>query len=136
MTLRPLVLNDDSLKEIARVVAYAEAHLIDLHAIVRSLGDRTTIVGNNPEHFCIVPVGYRCVFNIEQQPLGICRHLSVSVLGEGCAPNEHLMGQFGFTGGFKDLTRMWIEELDGKKKIAINVLQKKDDSIAQAFIKE
>jgi len=36
----------------------------------------------------LIPVGYRAAISFEQQPPGLCRHLSVSVDTPGKLPNE------------------------------------------------
>lgn len=131
MKIRPLIIDRDAKTDIARLIAYAEAHPQSIHNVFKAVGNPERAAGNlDPGYICVVKVGYRCVYTIEQQSRGLCRHLSVSVLGDGCAPNEAavlvLMQEFGFRGGFKDVLSMYTEEI-GDNKIAINVIQLRDE---------
>lgn len=131
MKIRPLIIDADTRAAIARLIAYAEAHPQNIHRIFKAMVNQATAAGNlDPKHVCVIKIGYRCVYTIDEQPVGRCRHLSVSVLGDGCAPNEYavleLMKNFGFRGGFKDVLRMYTEEI-GDNKIAVNVIQLCDD---------
>ena len=127
MKLRPLIIDEDAKTDIARVIAYAAEHPLDTKTMHRAIVHPEMAIGNNQKHGCIVKIGYRCVYSIEDQPMGKCRHLSVSVLGSGTAPNEAavemLMKEFGFTCSLTNCDSMWIEEIEDGK-IAINIMQK------------
>jgi hypothetical protein len=90
-----------------------------------------------PEHTCVVPVGYRCVFSIDEGEDGHWyRHLSVSVLGDGAAPNEYAVGmimkelgfetQFPCTGKAPERLGMTLEDIGGEKqkKIAVGIIER------------
>jgi hypothetical protein len=129
MKLRPLVITDVERATIRRVVDHAELNVINRERLQRMIARKEKPVGDNPEFACVIPVGYRCVYSSEEQPFGICRHLSISVLGEGAAPNEAavemLAAEFGFRGGIKAIPHIWTEPA-GTGKIAVNLLQTKD----------
>ena len=102
MKLRPLLIGPEQVNDAKRVVAHAEANplsLRDLFDVVR--GSRPPI-GDNPSHVCVFPLGYRICFSIENQPepMGWCRHISISVGGDGYAPNpvaiDEIAKHFGF----------------------------------------
>lgn len=127
MKIRPLILDEAADAEIKRVCDHAAVHRVSVADIFDVMGGRRPPFGDDPGFCCVVRVGYRCVYTIEQQSKhGWCRHLSISVLDDGYAPNEAavlaLMGKFGFKGGFNDLLACFTEDT-APGKVAINVLQ-------------
>ena len=60
----------------------------------------------------LIPVGYRAAISFEQQPPGLCRHLSVSVDAPGMAPSEPaiLMIAEAFGMRLPGPGAVWIEE--------------------------
>ncbi len=127
--MRPLIIDPTARADIARVIRHAEANPVSLIEITRAMSNPDLAVGNKPEHVCTVPIGYRCVFSIEQQPKGMCRHLSVSVVTlrvPSVEAMELLMGEFRFSGGLKN-SEAWREDLGGGHT-AINVIQLVDQT--------
>lgn len=61
--------------------------------------------------FVDLPIGYRCAISFEEQTIGMCRHLSVSVDKPGALPNpaafEAIAKEFGCE---HVLAKPWIEE--------------------------
>jgi hypothetical protein len=129
MKVRPLVMTDAERATIRRLVDHAARNVINRERLQRTIAGEAKPVGDEPEFTCVIPVGYRCVYSLEEQPLGICRHLSISVLGEGAAPNEAavemLATEFGFRGGLESMAHVWTEPVSAGK-IAVNLLQTKD----------
>lgn len=124
--MRPLILDSEVRKVIAKVVMYANAHKLTLADVIRNVrnaGKPGEAVGNDPGYTCIIPVGFRCCFSIEQQPTGWFRHISISVMADshGAMPNpmavEFIMREFGFRGGPKEC----FGYIEGKN--AINCLE-------------
>lgn len=97
MKIRWLIIDNRARAEIQRVITYAQAHPLSIHDVFGMLRHPP---GKDPDRGCVIPIGYSCVFTIEQQPGGLARHLAVAVLGPGRAPNENavelLMHEFGF----------------------------------------
>lgn len=129
MNLRPLFIGDTERAAIKKLVAFAEQNVISSAQLLRITSGSEKPVGDNPQHVCVIPVGYRCVFSIDDQPtLGPCRHLSVSVLGDGTAPNEvaveTLAKEFGFRGTYEDMDAIHVEPI-AHNKVAVNFLQRK-----------
>jgi hypothetical protein len=77
--LRGLVMNEEVRAAIRRVVSYAEANRVTRARLLAMMELEEAPVGDAAAHCVEVPDGYRCVFSIEEQPVGWCRHLSVSV---------------------------------------------------------
>lgn len=127
MTQRPLLIDDRVRQNIKTLIAFAEGHQIsraELHKIKAKHGD----LGDIPLGETHIPQGYICRLSIEHQPIGICRHLSIRVDGEGDAPNDGavtlIMREFGFRGDLIDLDSIWLEPVPGiPYKMAVNVLQ-------------
>jgi hypothetical protein len=101
--------------------AYAEANPVTSDKVKLMAEGKLPPVGDSGLFQAEIPLGYRVVFSIEEQPAGLCRHLSLSVAKHGCLPNpraiEELMGYLGFRGGIQKC-KVWLEH-----KHAINVLQ-------------
>lgn len=84
-----------------------------------------------PLHFTIdLPIGVRVTYTEEDQPVGRCRHLSVSVERAGALPApvliDELLVQFGFAGRVRmpgaDLM-IWPEHY-ASGRVAVNVLER------------
>lgn len=130
--LRPLILRPEERKEIKRVMDFANAHRVDFGSLKAGAEGVIAPVGDNPNYCCVVPVGYRCVFSIEQQPppMGWTRHISISVIGQGDAPSipavDMLLTEFGFTCDSRTADSMQLERIDPQdhNKVAVNLWQR------------
>jgi hypothetical protein len=85
-----LIIGEIERAKIAEVVAYAKAHPILLDTVregavpftdTLKLKDRRPGFERPPSQHVLFPGGYRAAFSIEQQPAGLCSHLSISVFG-------------------------------------------------------
>ena len=132
MSIRPMIIDKATDERIAQVKAYAQKHVVQLSDVVRMAGNRDLAVGNNPEFRLIIPIGYRAIFSYEQQPTGLCAHLSMSVdmderPDHRVLPNtvavQHIMFEFKM-GLLSDAIHIWIEDIDDGGLGAINVLSK------------
>lgn len=132
MKLRPLILGPEQLDDIRRVVEHAERNRIgwdEIEFLGRRLkeGDPTS-VADDPQTRCVLPVGYRVVFSIEEHRPHWCRHISISVDESGCLPGEfaviEIAKAFGFSGSLSDWRAhkaVWLEQ-----GIAVNVIEPLD----------
>lgn len=100
MRIRPLIIDEQAKAEIKRLIDYAEANIVSLIELHRIKYGGAPQAGDNPQRVCMLKMGYRCVFSIDEQPSGIYRDLSVSVSGDGEAPSIPamcmIMQEFGF----------------------------------------
>jgi len=68
---------------------------------------------------------YRVAFSLEDQPMGLCAHLSASSPAAGKVPGPEVMEvlarEFGFAGDFPQEVRVWLEEFDPGHR-AVNLL--------------
>jgi len=73
----------------------------------------------------IISLFRRIVYSIEEQAIGLCRHLSVSISGTTSVPNQSslngLVKLFGFEGDVTDCY-VWVEELPHSIS-AVNLVQ-------------
>lgn len=135
MKIRPLIIGEAQKADIARVVAYAQARPLSLEELKQTVAGKRKPPGDEPGFTCVLPVGYRCVYSEEMQPgHGLSRHLSISVLGDGEAPNEAAVGmiarEFGFRGkldrmGQDEIGAIWTEPIE-EGKVAVNIVQRKE----------
>ena len=73
-----------------------------------------------------IPMNFLVTFSVETgQPMGVCRHMSMSVDQEGRTPSPEALWmvaeEFGFVGSLQDC-KVWKEDLQGHG-IAINIVQ-------------
>jgi hypothetical protein len=71
-----------------------------------------------------LPIGYRANFSFEEQPAGLCRHLSVSVDRPGMVPSLEAFAMIAAAFGFSRANqgRVWFEEFQPGQS-AINIVQ-------------
>lgn len=129
--MRPLVFNEESLRDLARLRAHAEANVLGLAELKRRIAEKDS-VGDKPEWTCLVPVGYRVCFSMEHQPIGLCRHLSVSVDKPGALPNPEavnmIMAELGMKGTVYALKPgSHIYEENSGRVVSINVIVPHED---------
>ena len=129
-----LIIGATEREKIAEIVAYAKAHPLTFDVLRKSIAGDTTILkledrqpGHErpPSQHMIFPGGYRAAFSIEQQPPGLCTHLSISVMGrakKGMMPNPAAVGMIAEEFGVPyPADKMWIEEFD-PGEFAINLV--------------
>lgn len=127
---RVLYIGPKEREAIDKLVDFAEKHRINKDLMQKSM-KREWAAGDDPNYICYIEAGYRIVYSIEEQPIGWCRHLSVSVDDPQKSPHpmavEMLMKEFGFRGGIQECINVWIEEnvhlSTGQIVNAVNALQ-------------
>lgn len=110
--MRPLVIDESSRQALQRLRSYAESHVIDGDELVRISKQESPPPGDRPDHWCIIPRGYRVVFSIDEMPTKQkYRHASFSVDTKGSDvqvryPNpaavEELLSHLGFQNKMED----------------------------------
>jgi len=116
----------DSITEenIERVIEYAEKNIISHSMLEAIVAGEAPPVGDNKYHACIIRP-FRVVYSIEEQAIGLCRHLSVSIPKSSSVPNQDalsgLIKLFGFDGDVTDCYA-WVEELPHSIN-AVNLVQ-------------
>lgn len=82
----------------------------------------------------LIPMGYLCSISFEQQPVGLVRHLSVSVERPGFMPNPPVVKEIATLFGFRMIPgdcHSWLEEFDPGHH-AINVIERVEDVVGHA----
>jgi len=110
--------------EIDKVVKYAKNHVVPLDDMIKlSRGDSAPVPGDLNECIIDTKEGYRIVYSHEEQPKGICRHLSISWIND--IPDKNIVEQvcknFGFVNHLSKCI-VWPEKF-GNSRIAINVVE-------------
>jgi hypothetical protein len=122
--MRPLIIDEKVREEIARICEHADENRIDF----KELQARTEIpggfspIGDDPNFCCHIDLGFRCVFSIEEQPSGWCKHLSVSVDDVNKVPAieavKVLMEEFGINKSLEECY-VYMEETTPR---AVNII--------------
>jgi hypothetical protein len=85
---------------------------------VTTLADRAVVPARPPSESIELPLGYRLNISCEEQPAGLCLHLSMSEYNALPHPRmvSSLLGLLGFPQAVIDTARVWIEEflVDGE----------------------
>lgn len=136
MRHRPLVFTDVIRKDIARVIEAAKAKPYDLGKVLRIMKRPQEAPRHNPDFVTNIPFGFRCVFTHEQQPIGWCRHLSVSIGAKRRLPHpvaiEEIMKAFGFKRGLEELGKAGLVHVMNEDVDSVNILELIDDEKSEA----
>lgn len=100
MKVRPLVLGEQARKDVDSVLQYANSHKHSKDFMQRRMKNPDAhIPGDMAGYTCFIDFGYKCVYTVEEQPMGWCHHLSVSVDEKGKCPSipafKEIMKFFG-----------------------------------------
>ena len=116
-----LVIGSNEIESLVKLREYAENNIVPLDDLLKQIP-----IGDNPNHAVRVPVDFRVVFSIEEQPSGLFRHMSVSVSREEKVPTPEtiriIAQHLGFYSGVKE-GMIWKENFSGNR-IAINFMEK------------
>ena len=120
MQMRVFQIDDDTRKEIKKVKAFAYKHKVDEANLRATMAGIVEPVGDDPDYVVHIHDGYRVVYSVEEQPIGDCHHISVSIDKKGKTPNpiavEMILEEFGMK-KLEDSLEVWPEG------IAINIIQ-------------
>ena len=126
--MRALIIDGEALVAIAKVIEHAEANVVTRRRLLAAVEGLGSPVGDEEGHVCYLRDGYRVAFSIEDQIVGMARHISVSVPEGKDYPNPRaisvIMNQFGFketdlTKKLSGLITVWLEE----EVRAVNVIE-------------
>ena len=124
--MRILQIDESTRQDIQKAIAYAESHKFTTLDIKRIINGQGKPAGDDPGFVTHIHDGYRVVYSLEEQPIGWCKHISISVEALGKYPHElavkEILKEFGMDSNFEDsenVLQMWLEE-----DRAINILEK------------
>lgn len=127
--MRPLVIDAGAKRRITDVICYAEENRItksEMMEIIENGGPEgdSTAVGDDGNRCCYIDHGFKVVYSIEEQPIGWCHHLSVSVAALDKLPNiaavARIMSEFGIKASMEDC-HVYIEKSTPE---SVNVISK------------
>ena len=132
--MRPLILGPEERERIAAVTTHAHANVIPL-ARLELIVQGTQAPYYTPDILAEIPVGFRVLYAIEEQPVGLYRHLSASVDGEDRWPHpaavEAILAAFGMP-ALAQSAAVWRESHRGReRRNIINVLALYDPGTRQ-----
>jgi len=112
--------------EIERVRKYATDHVLTLEQLQQAINGEIPPVGDNPEHVCHWG-DFRIVFSYEDQPVGRCAHISVSIQDDHRrlplpADVSQILPLFGMGNDIHNCENVWIED----HFPAVNVIRRVD----------
>lgn len=85
--MRPIIIDDGVKNQIAEVIEYAQQHVYTMDNMLDVLNGDMPPAGDNPNLVVNIPHGLRVVYSEEEQQIGRCKHISVSVNTPGKLPN-------------------------------------------------
>jgi len=136
-----LVIIDATVKEkIKSIIEHAEKNITTQEELKKVMAGESNPVGDSPEFTVLIPTNIKAVFSYEEQPppVGVCKHLSVSVNLQGRVPNFAavimVMKEFGFENGLTDCI-LFTEKFGDGTKTAVNVIEPKDGKWDPEFLK-
>lgn len=137
MTNRPLIINDEVRAKIAEAIKRAEANPLPLayiksaavpaYTVDLKLSERKPGFERPESENVLIPVGFRVAFSIEEQPVGMCGHLSISVDNPRKVPHPEAVKMIANEYGLKVKTladpniTVWFEEFEPGHR-AINLV--------------
>jgi len=121
--MRPLIIDDMIKDKCAALVRYAEKHIVTTDQLLDTVNRERSPVGDDPGHVITLPVGYRCVFSIEDHGKHIVRHLSISIDVPGKLPSvpacEEIIKLFAFECELHDCKLGFEDIAPGHQAISI-----------------
>jgi len=97
--MRPLVIDEDAKTRIAALKAHAAKNVVSLDEL-HKLIETGNVLGDDESNSIHLYHGFRVVYTLEEHPMGLCHHISISVDTPGKMPNEFsvqaIMDEFGF----------------------------------------
>ena len=127
---RVLAINAEIREAIAKLMAEAKRNPISLDFIKAqampdkddiTLKDRKPGFERPPSSHISIPYGYRAAYSVEEQPPGLCGHLSISVDQPGMLPHPAAIKAIAEAFGIDAPIRMWLEEFDPGHR-AVNLI--------------
>ncbi len=131
-----LIIGDAERENIKRVIEQARAHPLPMSLIAQGgtlddikellLRDRKPGFERPESAYVEFPGDYRAAFSIEEQPMGLCTHLSISVFGrrdKGQMPHPAAVQMIAdaFDVPYPPNGRIWVEEFE-PGEFAVNLV--------------
>lgn len=119
-----LIINSNVIKSVETVKDYATKNPMKVDELKSVLINRTSPVGDRPQHVIVIPNDFRVVYSIEEQvDAEMYHHLSISLINkEKSLPSvsavEEIMNLFDMGKNIKNCRKIWVENNN-----AVNILK-------------
>lgn len=104
--MRALLIDETAKQSIADTIRFAEENRYPRFQMAQLMNGKIPTPGDVEGHCCYLTDGFKTVFTIEEQPVGWCRHLSVSVASTDKMPHieavKMIMKEFGIQKSLED----------------------------------
>jgi hypothetical protein len=121
--MRALIIGPVEEAKIATLKALAETNVHDAKADMDAVPG--AVRDGNARQTIALPIGFSVTYTLERQPIGLCRHLSVSVDKRGHVPSPEavtmILEAFGMS-PWEEALNIWVENF-GRGEKAINVIE-------------
>ena len=98
--LEILLMDDDINQQINDLLVYAELNPFNIEEMVEAQKNKTPIIPKETydNHVIVLPYDIRVVYTVEEHPIGICKHISISQNGELPKREDYIiiLHKFGF----------------------------------------
>jgi hypothetical protein len=136
MKSRPLIITKQTDQDIARMKEWAmrKDNIITLErlkAMMKEEGPMGQPIGDDPRHKMVIPLGYMVVYSVEEQPMGLTHHISISVAPDSDPKNTEpmpnvyaldvILNAFGLPGHDKAMIT-WLEDFGAGTTKAVNLV--------------
>jgi len=136
-----IVIIDDVVREkIKSIIEHAKANITSYEDLKKVAKGEANPVGDYEDFTVLIPDGIKAVFSYEEQPkpVGLCKHLSVSVNLPGRVPNPAavimVMKEFDFKNNL-DNCIVFNENFGDGTLTAVNVVEPMDGVWEEDFLK-
>jgi hypothetical protein len=121
--MRAMIITDEVQARIKEVMRYAEKHIFSMDDMLDIMNKQREPPGNDPNHVVHIPIGYKVVFTMDNQNIGICKHISISVDRPDKLPNpivvENILQEFGIWTPLEDLVISFEDLTHGYQAITV-----------------
>lgn len=121
--MRLLIVDDLVRDNVKRLLEYANKHVFSMDDLLDIYNKQAPVIGDRPEFVCEIPVGFRVVYNHEEQNIGVVKHISISVDKPGALPNveavKEILRLFNIETSLEDCD---VRLEDGGQLKSINVI--------------
>lgn len=127
--LEILLMDDDITQQINEMLVYAELNHFNVERMVEAQKTKTPIIPKETydNHLIILPYDIRVIYTVEEHPIGMCKHISISQNGQ--MPNREdyilILDKFGFNIVQSKTGYAYTEKclVNGVECIALNVVE-------------
>ena len=128
--MNPLVIDQEVQEKIKKLIKHATNNPTSLETMMKLAQGEPVPAGLNADFTIDIPTAYAVTYTHEEQPAGMCKHLSISVHTKGRFPHpeavQMLMNEFGFTNNLYECAKagsIWEEKFGEEQQSAMNIVE-------------